>query len=65
MAGRFLMFPLTVIGGKGWGGGQYPRAHNNQEGTAPPLDSADALYKAHDLCWDAASTAGRKKQCGC
>lgn len=41
-------------GGKAWSGGQYaPPGQPN--GSSPPLDSGDDLYRQHDLCFDAAA----------
>jgi len=37
-------------GGKCWSGGQYSCGDNNP-GSAPPTDSADACYKRHDNCY--------------
>jgi hypothetical protein len=35
-------------GGQDWSGGQSPSEHNGEDGTAPPVDSSDELYKIHD-----------------
>jgi RHS repeat-associated protein len=50
-------------GGKCWSGGRYS-CNGNPVGDAPPLDSGDACYQRHDMCYVAcASNAACRTTC--
>ena len=38
-------------GGEDWSGGQNPKRHGGTDGSLPPVDSSDEIYKRHDQGW--------------
>jgi RHS repeat-associated protein len=48
-------------GGKNWSGGWDPRKHGGQDGPAPPLDSGDECYMAHDKCYETPGCSSKNK----